>query len=251
MHSNYVLDDCKWANSTRSDVLYVLTFESEIISSVLIAIQHIVNTEFWIEQSFTIFQWKKVCKMTPILLIICVSHVSSQELVLKFNNNNVFPFMKQMKCDIWARWCSISSSDFIDGHLKELSLNLLVSVGIFFIRQKRPSISLRERKDPTIQLLYIVAKDKLENSCYAEDGKIEGVIDIVDQMKRQLQKIVRCSNDPSSSSKTKLRIFAEAGIAYLNRCKLKYSSIWSRRYRGHTNVKSKEHIVLWNVQTKN
>ncbi|EIE82742.1 hypothetical protein RO3G_07447 [Rhizopus delemar RA 99-880] len=53
---------------------------------------------------------------------------------------------------------------------------------ILLIICKRPLISLRERKDPTIQLLYIVAKDKLENSCYAEDGKIEGAASENSQM---------------------------------------------------------------------
>lgn len=186
MHHNYVLGDCEWPNNTKSDVLYVSTLESNTLPPILIEIQHTVDTDFLDRAILYCLSVKKAHKMAPILLIICVSHVSGRELELKFNNNDAFPFMKQMKCDIWAQKCLMLSSDSIDAHLKEPDLNPMVALGIFFTRQKRSLMGLRERKDPTIQLLYGIAQEKLEGYCYAEDEKIEVILDIVDQIKWSL-----------------------------------------------------------------
>ncbi|KAG0183920.1 hypothetical protein DFQ28_000488 [Apophysomyces sp. BC1034] len=89
----------------------------------------------------------------------------------------------------------------------------MVALGIFFTKQKRSLLGLRERKDPTLQLLYRIAKDKMEV-----------LLDVCEQMTKQMRKIIRSANDPSPSSKEKLLLYAQDGLDYLSTCKRKYSS---------------------------
>ncbi|KAG0164139.1 hypothetical protein DFQ28_009467 [Apophysomyces sp. BC1034] len=89
----------------------------------------------------------------------------------------------------------------------------MVALDIFFTKQKRSLLGLRERKDPTLQLLYRIAKEKMEV-----------LLDVCDQMTKQIQKIVRSANDPAPSSKEKLFCYAQDRLDYLSTCKRKYSS---------------------------
>lgn len=196
--------------------------------------QHTVNSGFMDRAISYCLSVKRVYKTPPILLIICVNQISPQALKSTFVQHDAFPFMKEIKCDLWAKECLMLSNDSIHEHTNKPKLNPLVALTIFFTRQKQSLIGLREREDPNIQLLYTIAKEKL-SYCYADDEKTEVILDIVEQMEKQLQKILICSNDPTPSSNPKLHLYIKDGMDYLNSYKSKYSKGFDS---DHTVVKS-------------
>ncbi|KAI9363318.1 hypothetical protein BD770DRAFT_381237 [Pilaira anomala] len=222
VHNSYILGDGEWADRTKSDVLYVPATASKTLPPVLIEVQHTVNSGFMDRAISYCLSVKRVYKTPPILLIICVNQVSPQALKSTFVQHDAFPFMMEIKCDLWAKECLMLSSESIHYYINKPKLNPLVALTIFFTRQKQSLIGLREREDPNIQLLYTIAKEKL-SYCYEDDEKTEVILDIVEQMEKQLQKILICSNDPTPSSNPKLHLYIKDGIDYLNSCKSKYS----------------------------
>jgi hypothetical protein len=77
-------------------------------------------------------------------------------------------------------------------HLNENPLNKLVALGHFLIQQKRNILSIGQKHDPAIQLLYQISKDKFENECYVEEEKIVVIKDLCFKAKTQFEKIVKC-----------------------------------------------------------
>ncbi|KAL7327217.1 hypothetical protein PS15p_209440 [Mucor circinelloides] len=84
--------------------------------------------------------------------------------------------MYTVNCDYWAESCQIISAETVQAQLNNNPFNKLVALGHFLFQQKRNILSIGQKHDPTIQLLYQISKDKFENECYVEEEKLAKIL---------------------------------------------------------------------------
>ncbi|KAG2231987.1 hypothetical protein BDF21DRAFT_421818 [Thamnidium elegans] len=135
-----------------------------------------------------------------------------------------------MDCDYWAENCQIISAESIQIQLNNNLLNKLVALGHFFIQQKRSMLSIGQKHNPTIQLLYQISKDKFENECYAEEEKLVVIKDLCFKAKTQFEKIVRCLQNGGDSNGKVLQ-YAEDGLCFFQPSRTKIQ----QKSRSNTN----------------
>jgi hypothetical protein len=109
---------------------------------------------------------------------------------MKLNHDQ--DYLNILECGFWAKKYQVLSATSIESHLKEEPLQKLVALGYFFMQQKRCILSLDKKYDPTIQLLYQIAKDKVEDECSVEEEKLAVIQDLCHKGKIQFRKIINC-----------------------------------------------------------
>lgn len=92
------------------------------------------------------------------MLIFSIKGFANERLKSRFTNSNKI-YLDELSCDFWAQ-----------NHLLQTLLNLLVALDHFLSQQKRNILSMDKTKNPTIQLMYQVSKERLGNECQ-EEGK--------------------------------------------------------------------------------
>lgn len=78
-----------------------------------------------------------------------------------------------------------------------------------------------KKKDPTIQLIYQVSKEKFENECRVEEEKLEIIEDLCSKAKRQFHKILTCLGEGESTEK--IEKYAKDGEEFLHKCAINYT----------------------------
>ncbi|KAI7891284.1 uncharacterized protein EV154DRAFT_399960, partial [Mucor mucedo] len=173
--------------------------EPENLTPILIEVQHEVNDEFMSREITYCLSFKKEYGQSAILLIIAIKAVTD-DVKLKFANlNHDQDYLDVHDSGFWAKKCQILSATSIQSHLKEIPLQKLVALGHFFIQQKRCILSLDKKYDPTIQLLYQIAKEKFEDECPVEEEKLAVIQDLCYKGKTRFRKIIDCieNNEPT------------------------------------------------------
>jgi hypothetical protein len=194
----YTLGRCEWTNKTISDVLYLPT--TSAFPPVLVEIQNKVNENFIGRAIKYCISLKEEYGVLPIMLIFSVKGFANERLKSRFNSTNN-SYLDDVSCDFWAQKCQIISPKSIENHLLQTPLNPLVALEHFFSQQKRSILSMDKKKDPTIQLMYQIAKEKFENECQVEEEKLEVIKDLCFKARRQFQKILTCFEEGESAEK--------------------------------------------------
>lgn len=184
----YGLGRCAWASKCISDAVYIPKLPH--LSPILVEVQCDINEDFIARLVSYSLQLKQEYGQLPKVLVISIKSITT-EVKSKFKNleNNC---MYTMNCDFWAESCQIISAESIQTHLNKNPLNKLAALGHFLIQQKRNILSIGQKHDPTIQLLYQILKDKFENECYVEEEKLVVIKDLCFKAKTQFEKIVKC-----------------------------------------------------------
>ncbi|KAI8056475.1 hypothetical protein BDF21DRAFT_481302 [Thamnidium elegans] len=182
----YGLGRCSWANQSISDVVYIPKLSQ--LSPVLVEVQCNVNEEFITRLIGYSLQLKQEYGQLPKILVITIKSITA-EIKSKFNNlenERIYT----MNCDYWAESCQIISAETIQTQLNNNPLNKLVALGHFLIHQKRNILSISQKHDPTIQLLYQISKDKFENEYYIEEEKLVVIKDLCLKQKHSLKRLL-------------------------------------------------------------
>ncbi|KAG2236245.1 hypothetical protein INT48_008605 [Thamnidium elegans] len=213
----YGLGRCSWANQSISDVVYIPKLSQ--LSPVLVEVQCNVNEEFITRLIGYSLQLKQEYGQLPKILVITIKSITA-EIKSKFNNlenERIYT----MNCDYWAESCQIISAETIQTQLNNNPLNKLVALGHFLIHQKRNILSISQKHDPTIQLLYQISKDKFENEYYIEEEKLVVIKDLCFKAKTQFEKIVKCLQNEGDSNGKALQ-YAENGLCFFNHQEQKF-----------------------------
>lgn len=195
----YTLGRCEWANKTVSDVLY-LPLTPSTFPPILVEIQNKVDENFIGRAIKYCISLKEEYGVLPIMLIFSIKGFANERLKSRFTNTNN-SYLDDVSCDFWAQKCQIISPNSIENHLLQTPLNPLVALEYFLSQQKRSILSMNKKKDPTIQLMYQVAKEKFENGCQVEEEKLVVIKDLCFKARRQFQKILICLEEGESTEK--------------------------------------------------
>ncbi|KAI8047340.1 hypothetical protein BDF21DRAFT_352390, partial [Thamnidium elegans] len=186
-NSTYTLGRCQWVNKTISDVVYLPKIQS--VPPVLIEIQQKVNEDFLSRVIKYCLSLKEEHGVLPVMLIISVKGFTNKDFLSQLVNNNNH-YLDTIPCQFWAKECYCLSSKSIEYHLSQNPLNPLVAIGHFFTQQKKSILFIDKKFDPSIKLLYKIAKEKFENECQVEEEKLEVIKDLSYKAKKQFQKIL-------------------------------------------------------------
>lgn len=205
------------ANKTVSDVLYLPTTSD--LPPVLVEIQNKVNEDFIGRAIKYCISLKEEYGVQPIMLIFSIKGFANERLKSRFINTNNF-YLDDVSCGFWAQKCQIISPNSIENHLLQTPLNPLVALEHFLSQQKRSILSMDKKEDPTIQLMYQVAKEKFENECQVEE-ELEVIKDLCFKARQQFQKILTCLDEGESTEK--IEKYAKDGENFFFRQERKFT----------------------------
>ncbi|KAI8646326.1 hypothetical protein BD408DRAFT_360107 [Parasitella parasitica] len=196
--ASYTLGRCERANKAVSNVLYLPT--NPDLPPVLVEIQNKVNEDFIAQAIKYCISLKEEYGVQPIMLIFSIKGFANEGLrsrLINFKNS----YFDEVSCDFWAQKCQIISPNSIENHLLHTPLNPLVALEHFLSLQKQIILSLDKKQDPTIQLIYLVAKEKFEDECQVEEENLEVIKDLCFKARQQFQKILTCLDKGESAEK--------------------------------------------------
>ncbi|KAI9365236.1 hypothetical protein BD770DRAFT_378087 [Pilaira anomala] len=97
----------------------------------------------------------------------------------------------------------------------------LAAVGYVLIEQKCSLFGLEYKKDPTVILLYQIAKEALDHQIQDHNSTVERLIDVATETKKQFKRILEVSDGGDVGIK-KMKSLASAGVLYAETCLHKY-----------------------------
>ncbi|KAI7858198.1 hypothetical protein BDC45DRAFT_434513, partial [Circinella umbellata] len=97
----------------------------------------------------------------------------------------------------------------------------LAAVGYVLIEQKCSLFGLEYKKDPTVILLYQIAKEALDHQIQDHNSTVERLIDVATETKKQFKRILEVSDEGNVGIK-KMKSLASAGVLYAETCLHKY-----------------------------
>lgn len=97
----------------------------------------------------------------------------------------------------------------------------LAAVGYVLIEQKCSLFRLEYKKDPTVILLYKIAKEALDHQIQDHNLTVERLIDVATETKKQFKRILEMSDEGNIGIK-KMKRLASAGVLYAETCLHKY-----------------------------
>lgn len=159
----------------------------------------------------------------PTVIIFCV-HTIRSEVRKATSPSDTFPYLLEYSCTGWAKVCFLLDAKSIQNHLHQKPLNPFVAIGLFFIKQKPSLLSIEERDDKTIQLLYRVAKKFFENEIESEERVTDELRQICNQTYIQFNKALKALEhdvlDPNARKRTAQ--YLKDGLTYITVYKIKY-----------------------------
>ncbi|KAI8977650.1 hypothetical protein BDF20DRAFT_958989 [Mycotypha africana] len=131
-------------------------------------------------------------------------------------------FVKAIPCNYWAEHCYFIDHDTIKEDLKQPSLHPLLAIGVFFCKQKPSLMSMEHKDDATIQTLYRIAKEQMEEEKVVKPIA-SALADVCNQTNTQFQKLVKVIGAmPDSLLRKRALAYADDGILYTDTCQRKY-----------------------------
>jgi hypothetical protein len=82
----------------------------------------------------------------------------------------------------------VNRKPFVSSSLKPISCVRTLFQSAKKKKKKKCILSIDQKYDPTIQLLYKISKEKFENECQAEEDKLDVIKDLCFKGKRQFRK---------------------------------------------------------------
>ena len=229
----YLPGDSTHSDGTQSDILYIPNVKpTEDLPPILIEVQRKVDPRFMsraIKYCASVFEEHGVL---PILLIICVNGFSSDAFKAQFEKSDR-PYFLHANCEFWAKRCYVLSKESIKDFIHETPMIDMVALGHFFTQQKRSILSLQDKSgDPTIRLLYKVAKEKLDGERKSDEAKLDMILAFCSQTQSQFEKIAEYAKNQSvqSSAESSARLlqYAHDGIELSQLQKRKYEQTFCR-----------------------
>ena len=84
---------------------------------------------------------------------------------------NTMPFSKRVHCHGWVQECYFVSAATISAYLDQQPLHPVAAIGHFLVEQKPSMLTMPKKDDPTIILLYEIAKRVFEDKATKEDAQ--------------------------------------------------------------------------------
>lgn len=178
----YYSAQTEWSDGSKSDVIYVLKNKvTDTLPPTLIEIQN------WVDQNF-LSRLIRYCtyvygryKVLPVVFVVVVKWFSSIAFETEFvTDNSAYLFETEYKH--WAKKCYFISAKSIKEHVKQTPMNQLVALGYFMTKQSRCSLSLDYSSDPTVRLLYFLAREIVLKEGIAENETINSIQQILEKI---------------------------------------------------------------------
>ncbi|ORX56876.1 hypothetical protein DM01DRAFT_1334435 [Hesseltinella vesiculosa] len=214
----YVTRPTEWLNMTRSDVVYTPRNRSDNhLPPFLIEIQHTVSLAFYRRLNGYCLEIDKTLPVLPIVIVFGI-HSTTADILDMASPSEKFPFVLELPCAGWAKAVYLLNVGTIRPHLHTHPLDPLVAICHFFVEQKTSLISLERRDDPTLNLLYSVAKKIFGNDIQNHEEMLIILERVCAQMEHQFRKakssLLDDVKDAGSLKRTAQHL--DDGILYLN-----------------------------------
>ncbi|KAI8047175.1 uncharacterized protein B0P05DRAFT_566616 [Gilbertella persicaria] len=97
----------------------------------------------------------------------------------------------------------------------------MVALEYVLTEQQCSLLGLEYRDDPTVKLLYAIAKETVDHEIRIYDATIDVFMNVCNQTKTQFERIIEAINEDGPSS-TRAMDYARAGLVYMSTCLYKY-----------------------------
>lgn len=223
-NGTYTLADTEWKDG-RSDVLYVprLGIQSSL-PPILIEVQKTVHEPFMQRLIHYCQNVLQIYKSYPMVLVFCTDKVSPSPLMTKFKAiDDKSWFHSLICCDFWAKSCYLVSKLTMSTIEVNVNLRPLQALSSFLIEQSSTLYGHTYAQDPTLQRLYLIAKNALKNHEQHELNFTESLNVICSNNEKIFGKAeAAIKNIPGASKARKL---IKRGLEYNASVKRKYSSV--------------------------
>lgn len=212
---------CEWIDGKRADMIYgPMISPSNLLPPVIIEVQNVVDELYMHRlQKYCNHVYETFDNIKPIALTICVKSI--REVFTKdYYDTEKGEFFKQLPSQYWAQQHLILTPSTIANHLHE-PLHPMVALEYVFSEQQCSLLGLEYRDDPTVKLLYSIAKQTIEQEIRIHDATFDVFMDVCTQIKTQFERIIEAMNEDGSSS-TRAIDYARAGLVYMDTCLYKY-----------------------------
>ncbi|KAG2237225.1 hypothetical protein INT48_006629 [Thamnidium elegans] len=89
------------------------------------------------------------------------------------------------------------------------------------MEQKCSLFGLQYKEDPTVILLYKIAKEALEHQIQNHEATVDTLLDVATETQKQFKRIIEVANEGEPNLK-RIRSLASAGVLYTETCLHKY-----------------------------
>ncbi|KAI9271667.1 hypothetical protein BDA99DRAFT_569480 [Phascolomyces articulosus] len=185
-HNKYTTMDCEWIDG-RGDALFAPMIERADLPPIVVEIQNTVNISFI--RRIMNYCWNAQVKFNvkPIAITFCVKTIRS-EIVDKFEDTDKEAFMKKLPCEFWARDYFMMTATTISNYVATTPMHPIVALEYVLTQQERCLISLGYKDDPTVKILYAIAKDSLKHNLGDEKATLAALIESCQQNQKQYKK---------------------------------------------------------------
>lgn len=216
----YVSSPCKWIDGRHADVLYTsIVSPSGALSPVIMEVQNVVDKQF-------IRRLIKYCshvidkyQVEPVALTICIKS-ATKEVTSKLHETNKATYMKKLPSDDWAQAHYFISEETIKSSL-EAPLAPMIALGYVMMRQQVSLLGLENRSDPTVQMLYNIAKEILDDQIHKEEKTVDVLLDVCRNNRDQFKRIIEALEKDGNTKRA--RSYADDGLLYAETCIQKYT----------------------------
>ncbi|KAI8145399.1 hypothetical protein BJV82DRAFT_603527 [Fennellomyces sp. T-0311] len=133
----------------------------------------------------------------PIALTICVRSVRAG-VCGKFTDGPEADYMKTSPSDSWAKDHVIMTSSTITGYFEkhgrnssDRNLSPLAALGYVLMEQKCSIFGLQYKEDPTVMLMYAVAKEALDHSIQDHESTVDTLVSMAKETQNQFKRILK------------------------------------------------------------
>lgn len=216
----YMPSTCEWIDGKRADMIYSpIMPPSNLLPPIIIEVQNVVDELFMHRLQKYCNHVYETFNIKPIALTICVKSIR-EVFTNDYYDTEKGEFFKQLPCQYWAQQHLILTPSTIANHLHE-PLHPMVALEYVFTEQQCSLIGLEYRDDPTVKLLYAIAKQTIDHEIRIHDATIDVFMDVCNQTKTQFERIIEAINEDVPSSKRAID-YARAGLVYMSTCLYKY-----------------------------
>ncbi|KAI7858608.1 hypothetical protein BDC45DRAFT_498725 [Circinella umbellata] len=158
--------------------------------------------------------------MKPIAITFCIRTIRS-EFADKFKDTDKGAFMKKLPCEFWAQDYYMMTETTISNYISATPMHPMVALEYVLTNQEQNLISLEYKDDPTVKMLYAIARDTLKHNLGEELDILAALIESCQQNQKQYKKIIDALKDDGNRSKRVLD-YALDGVLYTESCLRKY-----------------------------
>ncbi|KAI7847821.1 hypothetical protein BDC45DRAFT_541557 [Circinella umbellata] len=140
----------------------------------------------------------------PSVVLAIVIHNTTANLTEMATVSEKKPFLFNLPCHGWAKYCYLLNASSISSHLQDSRLNPLVALGYFLIQQKLSLRYIERSDDETIHLLYAIAQELFGDKSKEnkEPIMLENLKEIYDECAKAKSYLLEDVSDPTPRNRT-------------------------------------------------